>query len=176
MKDALTYIVDTALRLAVYAFLLRFLLQVVRANFRNPFAQAILSLTNWLVLPLRRVLPPLRRVDTASLIALLAVQIAATLIMFWLRTGVLAPFVPLVVSSMTSLAILTIWFYIFLIVVYALLSFFASSSYNPVADLLTSLCEPLLGPLRRVLPAVGGLDFSPLVAIVALRALLYLIA
>jgi len=175
MKDALDFIVDSVLRLAVYAFLLRFLLPLVRADFRNPLSQAILSLTSWLVLPLRRILPPMGRVDTASLVALLAVQLAATLIMFWLRAGVVMPFVPLVVTGMIALAIMTIWFFIVLIIIYALLSFIAPRTYSPVVGLLSSLCEPLLAPLRRILPAIGGLDFSPLVAIIVLRALLFLI-
>ncbi len=176
MKDALDFIVDSVLRLAVYAFLLRFLLPLVRADFRNPLSQAILSLTSWLVRPLRRILPPMGRVDTASLVALVAVQLAATLIMFQLRAGVLMPFVPLVVKGMIALAVMTIWFYIVLIFIYALMSFIASRTYSPVVGLLSSLCEPLLAPLRRILPTVGGLDFSPLVAIIALRALLFLIA
>lgn len=175
MKEALDYIVDSVLRLAVYAFLLRFLLQLVRADFRNPVSQAILSLTSWFVLPLRRVLPPMGRVDTASLVALLVVQVLATLVMFRLRAGVLMPIGTLIQVSMITLAVITIWFYIFLIVVYALLSFIAPGNYSPIVGLLSSLCEPLLRPLRRILPAVGGLDFSPLVAIIALRALLFLI-
>jgi YggT family protein len=176
MKDALDFIVDSVLRLAVYAFLLRFLLPLVRADFRNPLSQTILSLTSWLVLPLRRILPPMGRVDTASLVALLAVQLSATLIMFWLRAGVAMPFVPLIVTGMIALAIMTIWFFIVLIIIYALLSFIAPRTYSPVVGLLSSLCEPLLAPLRRILPAIGGLDFSPLVAIIVLRALLFLIA
>jgi YggT family protein len=86
------------------------------------------------------------------------------------------PFVPLIVTSMITLAVITIWLYIVLIIIYALLSFIAPGTYSPVVGLLSSLCEPLLRPLRNILPAVGGLDFSPLVAIIALRALLFLIA
>ena len=176
MKDALEYIVDSVLRLAIYAFMLRFLLSVVRADLRNPVSQAILALTSWLVLPLRRILPPMGRVDTASLVALLAVQITATMVIFRLRSGILMPIIPLIVASMIALAVTAIWFYIFLMIIYALLSFIAPGTYSPVTGLLSSLCEPLLRPLRRILPAVGGLDFSPLVAIIALRSLLFLIA
>lgn len=173
--DALTFIVDSVLSLAVYAFLLRFLLPLVRADFRNPLSQAILSLTNWLVLPLRRILPPMGRVDSASLVALLAVQLGKTMIMFRLLAGALIPFVPLVVASMTALAVSTIRLYQVLVFVYALLSFIAPRTYSPVVGLLSSLCEPLLQPLRRVLPVAGGLDFSPLVAIIGLQALIILI-
>ncbi len=174
--DALYYIVDSILTFAVYAFLLRVLLPLARADFRNPLSQAILSLTNWLVLPLRRVLPPAGRLDTASLVALLAVQVAATLVLFRLQTGVLFPFVPLLVASLRMLLLSTLLLFTVLIVIYALLSFVAPGVRSPATALLASLCEPLLRPLRRVLPVVGGLDFSPLVAIVALQALRILIA
>ncbi len=174
MRDAIIFVVDSVLSLAVYAFLLRFLLQLVRADFRNPLSRVILSLTNWLVLPLRRILPPMGRVDTASLVALLAVQLGKTLIVFRLLAGALIPFAPMVIAGMSSLLVSTIWLLIFSLIIYALLSFVGPGTYNPVTGLLASLCEPLLRPLRRVLPTAGGLDFSPLVAIIVLRALLFL--
>lgn len=173
--DALTFIVDSVLTLAVYAFLLRLLLATVRADFRNPLAQSILSLTNWLVMPLRRVLPPVGRVDTASVVALLAVQFVATIVMFRLLSGALLPFVPLVVAGLRGLAVAAIKLYTVMVFAYALLSFIAPGAHSPAVGLLASLCEPLLAPLRRWLPAAGGLDFSPLVAIIALQALRLLI-
>jgi YggT family protein len=174
--DAVYFLVDSILTFAVYAFLLRVLLQLARADFRNPLAQAVVALTNWLVLPLRRVLPPVGRFDTASLVALLAVQLLATLILFRLRTGALYPLVPLVVAALRSLALATLMLYTILVFVYAALSFIAPGARSPATTLLASLCEPLLRPLRQVLPAVGGIDFSPLVAIVGLTALRILIA
>jgi len=174
--DALQFIVDSVLTFVVYAFLLRVLLPMVRADFRNPLAQAILALTNWLVLPLRRVLPPIGRADSASIVALLAVQFAATLIMFRLRTGALFPFLRLAIESLRSLVLAVLLLYTVLIFVYALLSFIAPGGRSPATSLLASLCEPVLGPLRRVLPIVGGIDFSPLVAIVGLQALRILIS
>jgi YggT family protein len=173
--DALIFIVESVLSLAVFAFLLRFLLSLMRVDFRNPLSQAVLSLTNWLVLPLRRVLPPIRRMDTASLVALVAVQLLATFLMFRLRAGALIPFMPLVKLGLISLVTSTIRLFQVLIFVYALLSFIAPGTYSPVVGLLSSLCEPLLRPLRRVLPVIGGLDFSPLVALIGLQALLILI-
>jgi YggT family protein len=173
--DALIFIVDSILTFAVYAFLLRVLLPLVRADFRNPLAQAVLALTSWLVLPLRRLLPPVGRVDTASLVALVAVQLVATLVVFKMQTGALLPVVPLVVASLRSLMLSLLLLYTVLIFVYALLSFIAPGVRSPATTLLASLCEPLLAPLRRVLPVLGGIDFSPLVAIVGLQALRILI-
>ena len=173
--DALIFLVDSALTFLVYAFLLRVLLQLVRADFRNPLAQAVVALTNWLVMPLRRILPPVGRFDTASLVALLVVQFAATLILFRLRTGVVYPFVPLAAEALRALALSALLLYTVLIFVYALLSFVAPGARSPANALLAALCEPVLGPLRRVLPVLGGIDFSPLVAIVGLQALRILI-
>ena len=172
---ALYFLVETILAFVVYAFLLRVLLQVVRADFRNPLAQAVVALTNWLVLPLRRVLPPIGRVDTASIVALFAVQFAATLIQFQLRTGAQFPFLPLAEAALRSLALATLMLYTILIFVYAALSFIAPGVRSPATSLLASICEPVLRPLRRILPVVGGIDFSPLVAIVGLTALRILI-
>src|SRR5829696_3951567 len=102
--DALYFVVDSLLTFAVYAFLLRLLLPLVRADFRNPLAQAILALTSWLVMPLRRVLPPVGRFDTASLVALFAVQFVTVLILYRLRTGVVFPFGQLLVATLLMLA------------------------------------------------------------------------
>lgn len=176
--QALFYIVDTVLKFIVFAFLLRLLLQLVRADFRNPLSRAVLAFTNWLVMPLRRLIPPVGRFDTASLLALLIVQFAATLLVHQLfsgGTGEPTPFATLALVSLLQLVVTTIWFYIVIIFIYALLSFIAPGTYSPAVAILSALCEPLLAPLRRVLPVVAGLDFSPLVAIVLLRASLYLI-
>jgi YggT family protein len=173
--DALVFVIDSVLTFLVYAFLLRVLLPLVRADFRNPLSQAILALTSWLVHPLRRVLPPAGRLDTASVVALLAVQVVATLVLFRLQAGVLPPLVPLMLAALRSLVLSVLLLYTVLIFIYALLSFVAPGVRSPATALLASLCEPLLMPLRRLLPIVGGLDFSPLVAIVALQALRLLI-
>jgi YggT family protein len=174
---ALYFLVDAVLAFVVYAFLLRVLLQVARADFRNPLAQAVVALTNWLVLPLRRVLPPIGRVDTASIVALLAVQLGATLILTrFANPGVPLSLLPIVVLSLRALLRSIFLLYTVLIFVYAALSFIAPGVRSPATSLLASLCEPVLQPLRRVLPVVGGIDFSPLVAIVGLTALRILIS
>lgn len=173
--DALYFLLDSILSFAVFAFLLRVLLQLVRADFRNPLAQAVVALTNWLVLPLRRIVPAVGRFDTASLVALLIVQLVATLILFRVRTGVIFPFVSLAIASVRALALAALLLYTILIFVYAALSFVAPGARSPATSLLAALCEPVLRPLRRVLPVVGGIDFSPLVAILGLTALRILI-
>jgi YggT family protein len=90
-------------------------------------------------------------------------------------TGVAMPLGPLLVNAARDLIVATIQLYTVAIVVYALLSFIAPGTYSPAVGLLSSLCNPLLQPVRRVLPPIGGLDFSPLVLILALQALKILI-
>jgi YggT family protein len=172
--QTLYFLANSVFSFAVYAFLLRVLLQVVRADFRNPLAQAVVSLTNWLVLPLRRILPPIGRFDTASLVALLGVQFAATFILmrYWPTAGQRE----MPIEALRSLAHAALMLYTILVFVYAALSFVAPGARSPATTLLASLCEPLLRPIRRIVPAVGGLDFSPLVAIVGLTALRILIS
>src|SRR6185436_21036585 len=107
--QTLYFLVNSVLSFLVYAFLLRVLLQVVRADFRNPLAQAVVALTNWMVLPLRRILPPVGRFDTASLVALLAVQLAAKLL---LQRIILQPMpYGVAVEVLRSLALATLMLY-----------------------------------------------------------------
>jgi YggT family protein len=174
--NALIFIVDSLFSLAIYAFLLRLLLQLSRADFRNPLSQAVVKLTNWLVLPLRKVLPPIGRVDTASLVAVYATQVAAGAAVFMISTGIAMPIPDLLFWAARKAVISTLQLYTVAIVIYALLSLVAPGTYSPAVGLLQSLCEPLLRPVRQVLPIVGGLDFSPLVVILVLQAALRLIA
>ena len=173
--NALIFIVDSVLKLAVYAFLLRLLLQLTRGDFRNAVSQAIVKLTNWLVLPLRRLLPPLGTVDTASLVAVLLVQYAAVGILFAMSTGVLMPVTTLLWVGARQLVLSTLQLYTVAIIVYALLSLVSPGTYSPAAAFLGSLCEPVLRPVRQLLPPVAGLDFSPLVVILGLQAIKILI-
>ncbi|MCC7200696.1 MAG: YggT family protein [Gammaproteobacteria bacterium] len=169
--NALIFVVDSLLMLAVFAFLLRLMLQVARANFRNPLAQAVVRLTNWLVLPLRRVLPPIGRFDTASLVALVLVQLLRKLLVLSIAMGGVPDIAVLLQVSLVDLYLTVLQFYTFAIIIYALMSFVAGGGYNPAAALLGELCEPLLGPVRRIVPPLAGLDLSPVFVLIGLQAL-----
>lgn len=173
--SALYYIVETLLSIVFFVFLLRLLLQLVRADFRNPVAQAIVRLTNPVILPLRRILPPAGKFDTASIVAVVLVALIEVAILFALRDfGLPGAFAWL---RLAALAIVTklLWLYFYAIVLYALISLIAPGQHSPVQALLTSLCEPVLRPFRRLIPSIAGLDLSPLWACIALQALLILL-
>jgi YggT family protein len=175
--DALIFVVRTLLQvLLVTVFLLRVLLPLVRADSRNQLSQAVIRFTNPLVLPLRKILPPIGKIDTASIVALLIVQIAATAILWSLHQypGVFT--VPQFLQvAFIDLVISVLQFYTFALFLYVLLGWVAPGTYSPAAALLGSICEPLLRPIRRVIPAFGGFDLSALFLIIALQALVILI-
>jgi YggT family protein len=162
------YILGTILALAVGTFLLRLLMQFVRTDFRNPLAQAILKVTSPVVVPLRRVLPPIGRLDTASAVATLVAELIK-LACHNLLQGQFTTAGLFAVDVVVDLADTTLWIYLGAIFVYALLSWLDQGGYNPGARLLGDLTAPILRPLRRALPLVGGLDLSPFVAILLLR-------
>jgi len=175
--DALIFVVRTVLQvLLVTVFLLRVLFPLVRADSRNQLSQAIIRLTNPLVLPLRRILPPIRKVDTASIVALLIVQLATTATLWllgaypWVYNGV-----QFTQEVLRALLATVLQFYTFALLLSILLSWVAPGTYSPAASLLNSICEPLLRPLRRVIPPIAGLDMSAMFLIIALQALYILI-
>jgi YggT family protein len=173
--SALIFIVRTLLSLALFVVLARLLLQWARADFRNPIAQAIVRLTNPLILPLRRILPPVGKVDTASVVAVVLVVIIKVGILLALQ-GYGSPGVQLWVQSVAVelvQALLSTYFYAILL--YALLSLIAPGGYSPLQSVLASVCEPVLRPFRRLIPPIAGIDLSPLWAVIAIQAILLLL-
>ena len=175
--EALIFIVRTILQvLLVTVFLLRVLLPLVRADSRNQLSQAMIRLTNPLVLPLRRVLPPIGKIDTASIVALLIVQFAATAVLWLLGAYPWVDTLPeFIYVALLNLVLTILQFYTFAILLYILLSWIAPGAHSPGAALLSSLCEPILRPVRRIIPPIAGLDLSALFVVIGLQALYILI-
>ncbi len=173
--SALYFLVDSVLTLALYVALLRLLMQWSRADFRNPIAQAVVKITNPLIMPLRRVLPPINKIDTASVVTVLIVTLADVVLMSMVRGFGVPPPVLLLRAAALLLATSVLWLYFYAIFLYALMSLIAQGSYSPMQPLLTSLCEPILQPIRRIIPPIAGLDLSPLWAGLLIQALLILL-
>lgn len=171
---AIRFLIDTLFTLFTVVLLLRFIMQMVRADFRNPIARAIVQVTNPVVLPLRKVLPPAGKLDTATIAAV----VLCTGLKIWLIAALVA-FAPglltLLQLTLFEVVRLVLQLYLFSIVLNALLSFLAPGSYSPAQSLLASICDPVLNPLRRLIPPIGGIDLSPLWAIIAIQALLLLL-
>lgn len=169
-------IAEMLLSLALAAVLLRLLLQLVRADFRNQAAQAIVQITNPLIMPLRRIFPPVGKVDTASVVAVLVVAVAHVAIVSALQ-GFGLQSAPFWLQAVAVLILrVTLMIYLYAILLYSLLSFIAQGNGRaPVQALLHSLCEPVLRPFRRLIPPIAQIDFSPLWAGIIIIALLSLL-
>jgi YggT family protein len=171
MQSALIFLVKTLADLYLLTFLLRFIMQWVRASYYNPLAQFVLKVTSPLVVPARRVLPSLGGLDTPTLAVLILLEIVVTFVLLRLA-GISLPVPVLLLYSFLRLIALALWFYTVALFIYVLLSWFGDRGMNPMAALLGELIEPLLRPARRLLPPIGGLDLSALVVILLLQAAL----
>ena len=169
MTQAIYFLVKTLAQLYLLLLLLRFWLPWLRADFRNPVAQGILRFTSPLVVPLRRFLPAIGRLDTATILVAFIIQFVAVLVLLAImRRAVPTPVVAVV--SLIELAILSLNLFFFATLIRIILSWVAPGNYNPITALLTTLSEPVLRPFRRIIPSVGGLDISPIFAILLLQA------
>jgi YggT family protein len=173
--EAIRYIVDTLLWLLTLAFVLRLLFQLVRANFRDPMADAIVRVTNWLILPLRRLLPPIGKIDTATVVAVLAVASVRTFAALTMAGGGVGDALLFLRVTIVDLADLVLRIYLFALLLYWLTSFVSPGGYAPGVRLLSQLCEPILKPVRRIIPPIGQIDFSVLWVSIVIGALLVLL-
>jgi YggT family protein len=178
LAAALEFLLESLGALFVLALLLRFHMQWLRAPFRNPVGQAVMALTDFVVKPLRRVLPAWGGLDWASLAPAWLLQWLLLLALLWLRGFPLlvagAAILPgVALWALVRLLALSLYLLMGVIFVQAILSWV--NPYSPLASVLNALSAPFLGPLRRFLPPLGGsLDLSPLIALIVLQLCLML--
>ena len=166
--NAATFLIETLVGLYILIVMLRFLLQWARADFYNPVSQFIVKATQPPLAPLRRVIPGVAGLDMAALVFMFALKFME----LWLITAILG-FTPqvggLAMLSIAELLGLMINVFVFSILIQVIISWVNPGMYNPVMGLLHSLNEPLLGPARRVIPPISGLDLSPIAVIIFLQ-------
>ena len=170
--EALIYIVQTLGSLYLLIVLLRFILQLVRADFYNPLSQFTVKATQPLLKPLRRIIPGFGGLDLASLALAILVQLVLMVLVI-LIAGANPAAVGLQLLVWAIIAVTSLFLKIFFVamIISVILSWVAPGSYNPGAQLVNQICEPLLAPFRRLLPNLGGLDISPIFAFIALNLL-----
>lgn len=169
LNTAAVYILQTLGSLYLLLVLLRFILQLVRADFYNPLSQFIVKATQPLLRPLRRIIPSFAGLDLASLVLALLVQLLLMALTLLLMGYGLGNPVQLLVWSVIGVTALLLKVFFFALIISVILSWVAQGSHNPAALLINQICEPLLVPIRRILPSMGGLDFSPIVAFLLLN-------
>ncbi|MDA7088851.1 YggT family protein [Pseudomonas sp. SA3-5] len=169
LSTAAVYILQTIGSLYLLIVLLRFILQLVRADFYNPLSQFIVRATHPLLKPLRKVIPSFAGLDLASLVLAILVQLVLMALVLMLMGYGLDNPLQLLVWSIIGVTALFIKVFFFALIISVILSWVAQGSHNPAAELINQICEPLLAPIRRILPSLGGLDLSPIVAFLILN-------
>ena len=172
--NALSYLIGTLIDLFVAAVLLRLLLQWVRADFYNPLCQFLVKVTNPVLIPLRRIIPAIRRLDTASVVLMLALEIISVGIINFIGSNPVT-FQQIVAFSFIKLLMTLLMTYFFLIIAAVIISWIGQRMRHPFVPLVYQLTEPILAPCRKFIPPIAGIDLSPLFALIAIRFLILLL-
>ncbi len=175
LATAGTYLVQTVFGLYLLAILLRFLLQIARADFYNPICQMIVKITNPALRPLRRIIPGLGGLDVSALVLGLIVQAVGIFLILMLH-GYGLPNILLVLGwSLTGMLALVLNIYFFALIAVIILSWVAPQTRHPAATLIFQLVEPIMRPMRRIIPSLGGLDLSPIFIFIAINLIKILV-
>ncbi len=168
MAEPAIFLVDTLFSLYILAVVIRFLLQWSGGDFYNPIAQMLIKLTHPPLKFLRRFVPPAGKIDTSAIVLALGMQMLADFAILFLK-GVVVGVGALAIISFTQLLSLLINIFIFAIFAQALLSWFNPGTFNAAMSVLHSLSEPVLRICRNLVPDLGGIDLSPLAALILLQ-------
>lgn len=171
MQSALIYIIRTLFDLYVLTFMVRLLLQWAPVDKRNPLVQFIFRITSPLVIPLRRILPPAGRIDTATVAALVGLQVIGTAILLRIACIDQPAVWQVLARAGLTLVQLGLTVYTWAIIIHVVMSWISPGGYNPAVALIAAIVEPVLAPFRRLVPPIAGIDLSPLFALIALQAL-----
>jgi len=170
-SDIFTLIVDTLSSLYLLIILMRFVLQIARADFYNPISQFVFKATNPILAPVRRIIPGLGGIDIASLVlAILFQSVVLTLKVTVLSQTFPNPISVMLLSTVMVLSLLLkIYFWSLLIMIIA--GWIAPGSGHPILVLINQITEPLMKPFRNIMPPMGGLDLSPILVFLVLQIL-----
>jgi YggT family protein len=170
LNDAAIFVIQTLGSLYLLVVLLRFILQLVRANFYNPLCQFAVKATQPLLKPLRRVIPSMFGLDMSSLVLALIVQMVLFAVIL-LLSGYKVDVLFLAPWALIGIFALFLKILFWAMIISVILSWVAPGSHNPGAELVQQITEPVLAPFRRIIPNLGGLDISPIFAFIALQLL-----
>lgn len=168
LSNAGVFLVSTLFGLYILAIMLRLILQMVRADFYNPVSRFIVKITNPPLKPLRRFIPGFAGIDMASVLVMMVLQMLQFFIITLLRNFPSPDILGLALYAFVELISLSFYVFLFSIFILALLSWINPGQYNPINNLLHQITEPLLRPVRRLLPPMSGMDLSPMLAMMGL--------
>ena len=172
--QAITFLLDLFVGIYILLLLLRLFVPFMGTNYQNPLLQGILKATSPVVLPIRRLLPPIGRIDTATLIVAYGFQYALVFTKYAIygrfpSIGILA------VTALFALASSVLRMFLFAIFIRVILSWVSPGTYNPATALIAGLTDPIMRPFQRLIPPLGGFDISPIFAIAAISVAMILL-
>lgn len=171
MNEIVVYLLQTGLGLYLLLVMLRFVMQLANADFYNPISQFVFKATQPLVGPLQRFLRPFGRFDSASLTLAIALQAAGVMLILALNNIASPNPVTLFLWSAIGILGLLLKIYFFALLASIILSWISPGGSNPAVYLLYQITEPVMAPVRKLLPPMGGLDFSPILVFIGINVL-----
>ena len=172
-QGALVFLLDFAISAYIFIVLTRFVLQLARADFYNPISQFVLKATNPLLKPLRRIVPGYGGLDVASLVLVVVLIMLKAVLILGIQVGGFPSGIggQLVIYSLQELASLILNYVFWAVLIRVILSWVAPDPYNPVVRVIVQVTEPIMAPIRKLLPPMGGFDLSPLIVLLGIQLL-----
>lgn len=172
LTESLIYIIQTLGQLYLLIVVLRFVLQLVRADFYNPLCQFTVKVTQPLLAPMRRMIPSVAGIDLAGLVLAVLLQLILIGSILAIAGFPVVQLLPQILAwSLIAIGSLFLKIFFFALIISVILSWIAPGSHNPGAQLTQQITEPMLAPIRNLLPSLGGLDISPIFAFIAINLL-----
>jgi YggT family protein len=170
LSNPLVFIIDALFMLYTIAFMLRLLMQLVRADFRNPPGQFIIAVTNPLLVPLRRIIPGWGGVDMAAILIMLLLQFINQFLILFIKGGSLHP-LSLLILAVAALVQILLQLYFFTILIQVILSWVNPHAHNPLTYLLYQINAPVMRPVQNLIPPISGFDLSPIFVLLGIQVL-----
>lgn len=171
LKNISVFLIQVLFNLYLLVLLARIILQRVGANYYNPFVQLIVRLTNFIILPLRKVIPSHFGIDFAAIVVLFIIEIIKLILLSSLLLGGVPNLAVLLLWSMVDLFSLLINIFFYAIILAVIFSWIGGMATGPFMDILHLISEPLLRPARRLIPPIAGFDISPIPVLILLKLL-----
>jgi len=170
-----TFLISALFSLYIGAVLIRLLLGFARADFHNPISQFLVKITNPVLVPMRRFIPAIGKVDTSAVVLAFGLTVIKTALLLLVGFGAIN-LPQIILFSLGDMIKTIIWIYIIALILQAVISWIGSAHGNPVVPLVNSLTYPIVRPIRKFVPIIGMMDLSPLVAILLLNVLLIVVS
>lgn len=171
INQILELLISTLVEIYTMIILLRLMMQIARADFYNPISQFVVKATDPLLKPLRRFVPGFWGIDFPSLLLALLVQILGFALLMLLKGSIVANPLAYLIFGLFGVCNVALQLAFFAILIVIVVSWVAPQSYNPAVMLLRQVTEPIMAPFRKILPPMGGLDFSPMLAMFVIHVL-----